>query len=117
MDQIFFDLPCVFVYLDDLLVTSCSVAEHLQANGLVINLEKCTFGQPRLEFLGHVVHADGISPLQDHVTAVKNFPRPTRVVEMQAFLGLYNYYCRFIPPFALSSSSAAGWHILGCCRF
>jgi Reverse transcriptase (RNA-dependent DNA polymerase) len=57
MDQIFFDLPCVFVYLDDLLVASRSVAEPrvhlrqvlhlLQVNGLLINLEKCTFGQPR----------------------------------------------------------------------
>jgi Reverse transcriptase (RNA-dependent DNA polymerase)/RNase H-like domain found in reverse transcriptase len=107
MDQIFFDLPCVFVYLDDLLVASRSVVEHrehlrqvlqlLQANGLVINLEKCTFGQPRLEFLGHAVHADGVSPLQDRVAAVKEFPKPTTVVEMQAFLGLYNYYRRFVP--------------------
>jgi transposase InsO family protein len=107
MDQIFFDLPCVFVYLDDLLIASRSAAEHrvhlrqvlqlLQTNGLVINLDKCIFGQPRLEFLGHVVHADGISPLQDRVKAVKEFPKPTTVVEMQAFLGLYNYYRRFVP--------------------
>jgi Reverse transcriptase (RNA-dependent DNA polymerase) len=94
MDKIFFDLPCVFVYLDDLLIASRSIAEHhlhlrqvlqlLQDNGLVINREKCLFGQTSI-------------PLQDRVEAVKNFPRPNNVVELQAFLGLLNYYCRFVP--------------------
>jgi Reverse transcriptase (RNA-dependent DNA polymerase) len=107
MDQIFFDLPCVFVYLDDLLVASRSIAEHrlhlrqvlqlLQDNGLVVNKEKCLFGQTRIEFLGHVVHAGGVSPLLDRVAAVKDFPRPSNVVELQAFLGLFNYYRRFVP--------------------
>jgi RNase H-like domain found in reverse transcriptase len=40
---------------------------------------------------------EGIRPLPDRVAAVKNFPRPTTMVEMQAFLGLYNYYRRFVP--------------------
>jgi Reverse transcriptase (RNA-dependent DNA polymerase) len=65
------------IYLDDLLVASRSVEEHrrhlrqvlqlLQANGLVINAEKCLFGQTSLEFLGHLVQADGIRPLPDRV--------------------------------------------------
>jgi hypothetical protein len=101
MDQIFFDLPCVFVYLDDLLVASSSVAEHkihlrqvltqLANNGLVINAEKCVFGQQSLEFLGHVVQAGGISPLPARVAAMKQYKRPSCVVELQAFLGLINY--------------------------
>jgi Reverse transcriptase (RNA-dependent DNA polymerase) len=59
MDQIFFDLPCVFVYLDNLLVAGTSVNEHeehlrqvlglLARNGLVINLDKCVFGQSSLD--------------------------------------------------------------------
>jgi Reverse transcriptase (RNA-dependent DNA polymerase) len=71
MDQIFFYLPCVFIYLDDLLVASRSVEEHrrhlrqvlqlLQANGLVINEEKCLFGQTSLEFLGHLVQGQTVS--------------------------------------------------------
>jgi Reverse transcriptase (RNA-dependent DNA polymerase) len=95
MNQIFFDLPCVFVYLDDLLVTSHSIAEHclhlrqvlqlLQDNGLVVNKEKCLFGQTSIEFLGHTVHAGGVSPLLDRVAAVRDFPRPT------------NYYHWFVP--------------------
>jgi transposase InsO family protein len=107
MDQIFFDLPCVFVYLDDLLVASTSVDEHahhlrqvlglLAKNGLVINQDKCVFGRASLEFLGHQVQAGGISPLPDRVAAVRSFPRPTCVVGLQAFLGLFNYYRRFVP--------------------
>jgi hypothetical protein len=95
MDQIFFDLPCVFVYLDDLLVASRSEADHcchlqqvlllLQQNGLVINREKCVFGVTSLEFLGHQVQAGGVSPLQDRVAAIKRFSRPACVMELQPF--------------------------------
>jgi Reverse transcriptase (RNA-dependent DNA polymerase) len=91
MDQIFFDLPCVFVYLDDLLVASRSIAKHrlhlrqvlqlLQDNGLVVNK----------------VHTGGVSPLLDRVAAVRNFPRASNDVELQAFLGLFNYYRQFVP--------------------
>jgi Reverse transcriptase (RNA-dependent DNA polymerase) len=105
MDQIFFVLPCVFVYLDDLMVAIRSIAEHrfhlrqvlqlLQDNGSVVNKEKCLFGQTRIEFLGHVVHPGGVSPLLDRVAAVKDFPPASNVVELQAFLGLFNYYRRF----------------------
>jgi hypothetical protein len=103
MDQLFFDLPCVFVYLDALLIASKSVEDHkehlrsvlgqLQQNGLVINAEKCSFGRQQLEFQGHLVSPGGISPLPDRVAAIKNFPRPNTVVELQAFLGVFNYYC------------------------
>jgi RNase H-like domain found in reverse transcriptase/Reverse transcriptase (RNA-dependent DNA polymerase) len=106
MDELFFDMPCVFVYLDDLLVASRSAAElrlhlrqvlqQLQSNGLVINKDKCIFGQESLDILGHKVQASGISPLPDRVAAISNFPRPSSVVQMQAFLGLFNYYRRFV---------------------
>jgi hypothetical protein len=90
MDQLFFDMPCVFVYLGNLLVASRSVAEHkahlrqvlqqLQSSGLVINSEKCVFGQSSLEFLGHWVHSTGVSLLPDRVAAIRSFPKPTNVV-------------------------------------
>jgi RNase H-like domain found in reverse transcriptase len=72
------------------------VLQSLQDNSLVINREKCLFGQASIEFLGHLVHAGGVSPLLDRVAVVKNFPRPNNVVELQAFLGLFNYYRRFV---------------------
>jgi cleavage and polyadenylation specificity factor subunit 1 len=107
MDRLFFDIPCVFVYLDDLLVASRSVEEHrahlravlqrLHDNGLVINTGKCVWGQSSLEFLGHQVSASGVAPLASRIEAVKNFPRPRTVQQLQAFLGLINFYRRFIP--------------------
>jgi Reverse transcriptase (RNA-dependent DNA polymerase) len=76
MDRIFFDLPFCFVYLYDLLVASCDMAEHrrhlrqalqrLIENGLVINREKCVFGQQSVEFLGQQVLAAGISVSAPH---------------------------------------------------
>jgi Reverse transcriptase (RNA-dependent DNA polymerase) len=67
MDRLFFNIPFVFVYLDDLLVASRSVEVHrrhlrevlqcLQDNSLVLNVDKCVRGQRSLEFLGHQVSA------------------------------------------------------------
>jgi Reverse transcriptase (RNA-dependent DNA polymerase) len=89
MDRIFFDLPFAFIYLDDLLVASRDMQEHrrhlrqvlqrLQDNGLVLNVDKCQFGLPALEFLGHTVSASGIAPLPARVEAIKAFPRPATV--------------------------------------
>jgi hypothetical protein len=110
MDQLFFDLPCVFVYLDDLLVASRTVQEHkvhlqqvlavLQQSGLVINSEKCVFGRQSLEFLGHIVQAGGISPLPDRVAAVQQFPRPNTVGKYRhssACLIITGNSCRWPP--------------------
>jgi cleavage and polyadenylation specificity factor subunit 1 len=107
MDRIFFDVPFVFGYLDDLLVASSSVEDHrrhvrevlkrLADNGLVLNTDKCVWEQPQLEFLGHMVSAAGIAPLPSRVAAVGNFPRPSTVQQLQAFLGMFNFYRKFVP--------------------
>jgi hypothetical protein len=101
------DLEAVFGYLDDLEVASKNKQEHarhlrelflrLREHGLVINLEKCVFGVESIDFLGHRVSAAGVAPLPDHVEAVTKFPRPSTVKELQGFLGLVNFYRRFIP--------------------
>jgi hypothetical protein len=107
MDNIFFDLPFAFVYLDDVLVASRSVADHrrhlrevlqcLQDNNLVVYAKKCVFGQEKIVFLGHVVTAGSVSPLPDRVAAIREFPEPANIEQRQAFLGLYNFYRRFVP--------------------
>jgi hypothetical protein len=73
MDCILAGLDFVFMYLDDVIIGSCSLEEHvqhlrvlfqrLQADGLVINQEKCVFGVEEVEFLGHHVNATGVPPI------------------------------------------------------
>jgi hypothetical protein len=107
MDRILAGLDFVFVYLDDVIIGSRSMSEHLQhvrilfqrlqAAGLVINCEKCVFGVPEVDFLGHHISAAGVSPIASRVTAINDHPRPTTVKELQGFLGVINFYRRFIP--------------------
>ena len=106
MDRVLAGLPFVFVYLDDIIIGSRSPAEHwahleavfqrLHEAQLVINREKCVFGVPQLDFLGHSVSAQGTTPLASPVEAIRAHPRPTVVKELQAFLGVINFYRRFV---------------------
>jgi hypothetical protein len=105
MDSILGGLPFAFVYLDDILVASSSLAENrrhlcqvfsiLQRSGLIVNSEKCIFGHDT-EFLGHRISSAGTSLLPSQVSAIADFPRPTTVRQLQAFLGLFNFYRKFI---------------------
>jgi hypothetical protein len=107
MDSILGSLPFAFVYLDDILIASSDEAAHwrhleavfsaLQQNGLVINPDKCLFACKSVDFLGHRLSASGIGPLPARVQAIADFPRPVTVKQLQAFLGLFNFYRRFIP--------------------
>ena len=107
MDSILGDLPRVYVYIDDILVASESMEQHLEdldavfktlsANGLVIQRSKCVLGVPSLEFLGYLVNSTGITPLPDRVDAIRATTPPTTVKELQRFLGMVGYYRRFIP--------------------
>ena len=107
MDQIFGHLPYCKVYIDDILIASENHREHrvhlqsvlqlLHINGLVIRRDKCVFGASTIDFLGHDISRDGIRPLPSKVDAVNKFPKPTTVKQLQEFLGMINYYHRFIP--------------------
>ena len=107
MDSIFGQTSNCLVYIDDLLVFSDTPEEHkqhlrtvlskLQANGLIVRPDKCVFGAQEVDFLGHRITANGILPLPSKVSAIKNYPIPSTIKELQSFLGLVNYYHRFIP--------------------
>ncbi len=107
MDRLLSGLPYVFVYLDDILGASPTMASHLdhlrslltilRDNGLLVNLAKCSFALDQVDFLGHHVTAAGIAPLSTHVEAIRAFPQPTTIKDLQRFLGLINFYRRFIP--------------------
>ena len=107
MDQVLRGLDFCYVYIDDLLVASSSPEEHkhhlrlvferLRHYGIIINLQKCVFGVPSVEFLGHSVDSTGIHPLPAKVQTVLDFPQPTSRRQLRTFLGLTNFYHRFIP--------------------
>lgn len=100
-------LPFVFAYIDDVLVASSLLSEHLHhlqivferlaEHGLILNSAKCAFGLASREFLGHLVDRDGIRPLPDKVKAIIDFPWPESLRQLRRFLGVVNYYPRLIP--------------------
>ena len=106
MDNILGDIPHVFVYIDDILVASESPEQHLEdlktvftilaENGLVVQRTKCVLGKASLDFLGYKVDATGIAPLPERVEAIRAVPPPTNIKELQRFLGMVNYYRRWI---------------------
>ena len=107
MDQVLRGLDFCYWYIDDLLVASSSPEEHarhlllvlqrLAEHGLTINPSKCIFGVPSLDFLGHLVSSEGIRPVEDKVQAIRAFPQPTSQRQLREFIGLVNFYRRFLP--------------------
>ncbi len=72
----------------------------LQDNGLTINPSKCVFAAPTVKFLGHMVSETGFTPFPKHVAAIQEFPPPSTVKQLQQFLGMINFYRRFLPKIA-----------------
>ena len=71
--------------------------ERLSLHGLIVNSAKCQFGLSTIDFLGYRVSSQGAVPLPARVDAVASFPRPRTVKALQEFLGMVNFYNRFIP--------------------
>ena len=113
MNDIFKDLldSCVVIYLDDILIYSRDEEQHLKdleqvlkrlhEHQLYAKLSKCDFFKTEVGFLGHVVGQDGIKVDPDKVKTVQDWPALSSVKDVQSFLGLVNYYRRFIPSYAL----------------
>ena len=95
------------VYLDDNLVFSRDEQDHechlrwvfdkLREHRLHVKRSKCRFGVDQIEYLGHLVTAEGVKPDPAKVAVVAQWPTPTNVREVQSFLGLANYYSQYIP--------------------
>ena len=107
MEMLLQGIEGVSVYVDDILVTGSTIEEHLrtleevlkrlEAANLRLNRDKCFFLRPSIEYLGYVIDKDGVHPTEAKVRAIKEAPPPTNVTELRAFLGLINYYSKFLP--------------------
>jgi hypothetical protein len=100
----------VVVYFDDILIYSKSMEAHLDHLRAVFtalreahlfgNLEKCIFCTDRVSFLGYVVTPQGIEVDQAKVEAIQGWPIPKTITQVQSFLRLARFYCRFVKDFS-----------------
>ena len=92
-------------FFDDILIYSDSLDSHLQhlrivfetlkQHKLFVKKSKCSFGQARLEYFGHVVSSEGVSADKSKIDSMLSWPQPTTVKGLRGFLGLTGYYRKF----------------------
>jgi hypothetical protein len=98
------------VYLDDIFIFSNTREEHIQhiqwvleqlrTHQLYAKMKKCEWGKTEVNYLGHIINQGQVAPEPQKIRAVKEWPISTTVKEVQAFLGLANYYRRFVYRFS-----------------
>ncbi|GJP53692.1 hypothetical protein CLOM_g12848 [Closterium sp. NIES-68] len=101
---------CVVVYLDDILIYSRDMKQHvehlrrvfeiLRRERFYVKLSKSEFALEKVQFLGHMVSAQGVHVDPKKIEAVRTWKTPENVKELQQFLGFANYYNRFVPQYA-----------------
>ena len=107
IEKILGPLPGVAVYIDDIVIGGSTLEEHdarviavceklLQAR-VAISPDKCRWRRDNIKYLGHVIDAKGIHPDPDKIEAIKLIRAPQSVKLLRSFLGMVNYYARFIP--------------------
>ncbi|GBG67706.1 hypothetical protein CBR_g834 [Chara braunii] len=98
------------VYLDDILVFSRTLEEHhshlrqvlekLREANFKINAKKCDWAKTQVLYLGHVLDEDGVKPEDSKIAAIRDWPTPRTLTELRSFLGLANYYRKFVRNFS-----------------
>jgi hypothetical protein len=108
MNDVFRDVmrKFVLVFFDDILIYSKSWGEHmshlsivfdiLRTNQLYVKRDKCSFGQVRVNYLGHIINREGVAVDPEKIKAMLEWPRPTTLKALRGFLGLTGYYRKFI---------------------
>ena len=110
MNKVLEVLSHAMTYLDDIIIFSKNEEDHLRhleevfhqlrQAGLKLKHLKSDFFKSEIHYLGHLIFADGISPLPDKLDTMKNMPTPNDTKEIKQFLGLTGYYRKFVPRFA-----------------
>ncbi|GBG91477.1 hypothetical protein CBR_g52433 [Chara braunii] len=98
------------VYLDDILVFSPTLEEHrghlrqvlekLREANFKINAKKCDWAKTQVLNLGHILDGDGVKPEDSKIAAIRDWPTPRTLTELRSFLGLANYYRKFVRNFS-----------------
>jgi hypothetical protein len=99
------------VFFDDILIYSSTMSNHvkhlravlevLKQNQLYAKFSKCTFGQSKIEYLGHLISGEGVATDPAKINIIQSWPRPSNVTQLRSFLGLTGYYRRFIEGYGI----------------
>ena len=110
MENLLQGIPRVCVYLDDILVTGAMEQQHLanlaqvlqrlRSAGKRLKQSKCAFLLPSVAYLGHVISAEGLHTAEVKVQAIVDAREPRNLTELCSFLGMINYYGKFLPNLA-----------------
>jgi len=100
-------IPGVCIYLDNILITGKTEEEHLtnleqvlkqlEAAGMHLKCNECCFNMPEVTYVGHRSDEEGLHPTEDNIKAILQVSAPKSIIELRAFLGLLNYYGKFLP--------------------
>ncbi len=119
MDTMLQGIDGVGVLMDDILIGTKKtehdekvheVCQRLEKYGVKVKLSKCKFKVHKVEYLGHMIDADGIHPMESKVEAISKAEPPKNVSELRAFLGMVNYYGKFLP--CMSTTLGPLYHLL-----
>ena len=106
IEQVLQGIPMVVCRVDDILVSGKNDQDHLKnlndvlsglkQAGLRLKMEKCKFMKPSVEYLGYRVDMHGLHAIEKKVEAIKNAPAPENQQQLRSFLGMVNYYAKFV---------------------
>ncbi|XP_036318010.1 uncharacterized protein K02A2.6-like [Rhagoletis pomonella] len=106
MEQLLGDIEGVSVFLDDIKITASNDALHIQRieevlrrlseQNMRVNLKKSEFLKDKIDYCGYIIDKNGIRPKKSKIQAIHNMKKPTNRDEVRSFLGLINYYGRFV---------------------
>uniref|UniRef100_A0A0K0EP90 RNA-directed DNA polymerase n=1 Tax=Strongyloides stercoralis TaxID=6248 RepID=A0A0K0EP90_STRER len=112
MDHLFWDLKSsILIYIDDIIIFSADEDSHMKTitiflqriteAGLKLRLDKSRFGVKELKYLGFLISANGISPDPEKLSIIQNLPPPKDLRHLRGFLGMMNFFRRFIRNYAV----------------
>ena len=95
-----------FAFIDDIIVSGSDIEDHkrnlfevlrrINDYGFKLRIDKCSFGESKIQFCGHIIDKYGVRPDPAHVTSILEMPRPEDLSQLRSFLGAIKYYGKFI---------------------